>query len=558
VKCGNFFGPVGVQGRPCGETMPDSPGESPAAGNEKLVVLIEPEALSGLADARLLSATLLNSPASVRVLLCLAEAADHALVAAVIQTGVETQILLGPDVDESVPTAFTLRAPPGTTATDQKEFALALTDVVLVAAASTQGKLVRLASELGKPLIVAGEPLPAIRPLVSATHRLDPGVPGWHAWGRGIFGRLEQAVMEALAYNWFGGKAGVAESRKRLGKCFTTGWHPRPYFAPDAWRDFTPDPSIDEKSKISVCFDELDRSALHGSYIHRDFAWLEHLGAAFAVVAAVSGHLLQSRVLFGIPLGQAFGFVELATLIVVGMLVFIARYAHLQDRWTACRLGAEQLRITRMSLPLLVLPSALATSDKPQPASGDKSKERDFGFAAMAQVKRAVRDQGLPRPIAGFSPAQAAAWIHLIVRDQIEYHRRNCQKLEHAERRLHSLTKWIFVSAVIAVLVHLVLLYLKMQQEWLLLFTAATPAVAAALHGTGTRLGIVHRAALSSEMDRQLTNIDGELVALMRPAPDETAAWREVRHLTFEAAKAMGQENTSWHSLVRRYRDDLP
>ena len=476
-------------------------------------------------------------------------------MAAVIEAKVETQILLGPEVEEPATTAFTLGAPPGITATDQKEFALALADVVLVATASMQGKLVRLASELGKPLIVAGASLPAIPPLLSATHRLDPEVPGWHAWGRGISGRLEQAIMEALAYNWLGGEAGAGESRKRLGKCFAAGWHPRPYFAPDAWRDLTPDRSIDERSKISVCFDELDRSALYGSYIHRDFTWLEQLGAAFAVVAAVSGHLLHNHTLFGIPLGRAFGFVELATLIIVGMLVIVARMAHLQDRWTACRLGVEQLRIARMSLPLLVLPSALATSDKPQPTSSDTSKQTDFGFTALAHVKRAVRDQGLPRPAADFLPARAADWMHLIVRDQIEYHRRNWQKLEHAERRLRLLTQSIFISAVLAVLAHL---YLKMQEEWLLLFTAAAPAIAAALHATGTRLGIVHRVALSSEMDRQLTKIDNELVVRMRPSADDAAAWRELRHLTFEAAKAMGHENTSWHSLVRRYRDDLP
>lgn len=525
--------------------MPDNGAKPLSAGNEKVVVLIVPEALRGLPDAALLRATLFSSSAPISVLLCITEAADRALVAAVTGLKLETQILLAPEVEAPATSAFILRAPPGTTASDQLEFALALSDVVLVATASVEGKFIRLAEDLGKPLIVAGTPLPATATLVSATRRLDPDVPGWHAWGRSIAGRLEQVVMELLAYNWLGEKAGAAESRKRLRKCIGSGWRPRSYFAPDAWRDLAPDRTINDTSKIAVCFDALDRSALYGSYIHRDFAWLEHLGAAFAVVVAVTGHLLRSRVELGL--------VELLTLGLVVLLVFIARRMRLQDRWTACRLGAEQLRIARMSLPLLVLPSALATADKPPSGGGHGSEETDFSFAALAEVKRAVRDQGLPSPISGFSPARAAGWVHLIVGDQLEYHRRNYKKLEHAEYRLRSLTELIFLSAIVAVVAHFVV-----HEEWLLLFTAAAPALAAALHGTGTRLGIVHRAALSREMERQLAKIDGELVALIRPPADEAAAWREVRHLTFEAARAMGQENTSWHGLVRRYRDDLP
>jgi hypothetical protein len=33
---------------------------------------------------------------------------------------------------------------------------------------------------------------------------------------------------------------------------------------------------------------------------------------------------------------------------------------------------------------------------------------------------------------------------------------------------------------------------------------------------------------------------------------------RSLRRLAFVAAEAMGRENTAWHELVRRYRDDLP
>ena len=42
----------------------------------------------------------------------------------------------------------------------------------------------------------------------------------------------------------------------------------------------------------------MDRSALYGSYIHRDLIWVTHFGAAFAVFAAVAGALCEIVVVF--------------------------------------------------------------------------------------------------------------------------------------------------------------------------------------------------------------------------------------------------------------------
>ena len=128
--------------------------------------------------------------------------------------------------------------------------------------------------------------------------------------------------------------------------------------------------------------------------------------------------------------------------------------------------------------------------------------------------------------------------------------------LSHAERRLRFFTQAIFLTAIIAVVVDL-----AFPRNWLLLFTAAAPAFAAALHGTVTRLGIVHRAALSIEVKRELARINKALSKLIDspPAlPRVDDAWRAARRLAFEAAEAMGRENTSWHGLVRRYKDELP
>jgi hypothetical protein len=165
-----------------------------------------------------------------------------------------------------------------------------------------------------------------------------------------------------------------------------------------------------------------------------------------------------------------------------------------------------------------------------------------------------VRDQGLPRLEPAPTPAQAARWLQWIIDDQTAYHHRNHHKLERAEGRLRFVTQAFFAIAMIAVLVHFC-----SHARWLLLLTAAGPAAAAALHGAGTRLGIVHRAALSLDMERELKQIGAALKRLIdNPPPVELDAWSELRRLAFQAANAMGRETTSWHGLVRRYRDELP
>jgi hypothetical protein len=532
--------------------MSEISGSSNPAG--KTVVLVLPKA-SGDPDPEKLRATLVDPSRSVRVLLYLPDSMGRAFAATLATLRIETEILLAPEVDAPETGAFYLHMLPGTLPKDQIEFALALSDVVLVAPEFEESALAAAARDYAKPIVAPGGRLPDIASSTPVTDHLDPELPGLRSRGRGVFGRLEQGIIESLAFAWLGWtKEGMAESRKQVRKCVGRKWLPGSYFAPAGWEELAPDKEAkDASSRIVASFDAMDRSAVHGSYMHRDLVWLAYFGAAFAVFAAVAGHLSEGA--HGdAGEGIAWGVTELVTLMIVAALVLSSRRFSLQERWTACRLGAEQLRIARMSLPLLVLPPALATADTRPAGNARTSKESELGLVALAQVKRIVRDQGLPRLDPAPTPARAARWLQCIIDDQTNYHHRNHHKLERAEGRLRFATQAFFVIAMIAVLVHFC-----SHARWLLLLTAAGPAAAAALHGAGTRLGIVHRAALSLDMERELKQIGAALKKLIdSPPPVELDAWREVRRLAFEAANAMGRESTSWHGLVRRYRDELP
>jgi len=527
---------------------PSHPGMAAADNEEIFVVLVHPELLGNNPDLAALERTLARTAQRIRVLLCLSERTDQtiAIADALVKTGLDVEVLLGRDIEPPREAKVIFEVPPGTSKRDQNEFALALSDVVLAAhgwESFDTRHLAHMVKGLRKEVTVLGDRVPVIPAVRTTTRHLDPDIPGWHShWWPHVFGRFEQSIVELLAYNWSGSEEGVTASREKLRRCWSKGWRPASHFA-EGWREAAPDRSADHDTSVIVSrFEAMDRSAVYGAYVNRDLVWCEYLGAAAAVLAAVVGELFQGQHVTGV--------VELLLLVCVASLVFFTRLVSLQDRWTACRLGAEQLRIARMSLPLLVVPSSLAV-DTP-PAGGSHRKDKaEIGLAALTEVKRAIRAKGLSLVDSDFTLDRATKWVSLIVEGQLTYHKNNRHKLETAESRLQMLSGGLFAAAVVAVLAH----FRFHGAEGLLLFTAVAPAFAAALHGAVARLGLVHRAALSADVEQELTRIDKELKQSIK-LPAE-ASWPKLRRLAFEAAEAMELENTSWHSLVRRYRDHL-
>ena len=509
---------------------------------EKTVVLVVPAA--GLDNEALLRATLVAPGKSIRVLLFIPQDADQTLAVSLAKMltrlGVETQILFHSGMDKPNVGDVELQAPKDMSGDDQVDFALALSDAVLVAGES---KLKKTAESLHKQIVRPGEEItPALQP-PSITRGLHPDRPWWLSYRQFIFGRFEQAITEILAFAWSGwNPGGRTESAKKLGRCFWK-WEIKSYFSPED----TPDQAARSKSSPIVrCFEAMDRSAVHGSYMHRDLTWVIYLSAAAAVFAAVAGALTHAK---------SWGWLELGILGAVLVLYALARLFKLQERWTACRLGAEQLRIARMTLPLQVLPWELATTDAaPAPKSEILRTKEAIEATALREVKRAVRDHGLPRLAGTLEPSQAARWLSGVLNDQIAYHHNNHRKLDHAEIRLRWITEGLFFLAFAAVAYHL----WDHDQHWPLLLTAGVPALAAALHGASTQLGIRHRAALSGDMEQTLRQIDRSLSELIAGRHSAKNPEHEVRAIAYEAAKEMGGENKSWHALVRRYKDQLP
>jgi hypothetical protein len=519
----------------------------------RTVVLVVLEFLGAVGDIERVRTTLRSARGEARVLVCVRGAGGLSLAAHLTEAGLPMDVLLAADIvprDDWPPSliASAVRMPPGSTPEELNDFALALSDIVLTGPDWLgDPDLISKAEDQRKPVIPAGDALPAL----PVRH---PDIAGWlHTTKKHwrvvlchASGRLEQFCLELSAFNWRGReKGGRRHSRQRLLRCVSGGWKEnwRPYFASEEphddarnWRKLAPDNKArDDTALIVERFNSLDHSALYGAFFHRDLIWVAYFASAFAVFDAVVGSLKHFEGGVGWPS------VELITLAgIVGIIAFL-RVTQLQDHWTSCRLAAEQLRIVRLCLPLFVVPSVLRSADKAPPGTPL------FTTRALEEVKRTVRDQGIPRLRKDFSPAGAVAWLELIVADQASYHEINERRLERSEYRLHDWAAGLFLLAVLAVGAHYFnkVPWIAAVVPYLLILTAAGP--------------VVHRIALSRDTRLELDQIQARLAKLKlnlaNLSPER--AWREIRALALQASDAMWIENTSWHNLVRREKDDI-
>ena len=473
-------------------------------------------------------------------------------------------------------------------ADEANALALALCDGVLVEPDAPHLTAVRPVLPLDQPAV-----LPA------ASHPCLPRPVGRERPG-GLAGWIDHVLSNTFAFQLRPDPSG-RPSYARAWKRMRNGPARKAYFAPDwdpkrSWKALCPDQSQAKGNQVVSAFEEWDVEATRGAGVHRDIIWLGHLMAAGAVLAAVAGTVARQD----LGLDQAFAVIELLLLASIGGMTTWVIWSHAQGRWMAARFAAEQLRMARLCLPLLVVPPVFQrTANALHGDVGGKS----LVDQAIRAVQRVVRDEGLPQLDSRLTATQATAWLRLIVRDQFNYHEANTKTLEVIEERLHGLAAATFFLAIGAVLVHLLeevvspvvlcsgfgvvaaLLILWRHRarllerpalrltgvlvrlglvglgagllaglahgHALLLVTAAGPALAAALHGIGVRLGLANRAAESHDVLNQLG-------PLLEALEDDAKELGEVRDLARQAAGAMTEENQRWHGLLRRQRDILP
>lgn len=521
----------------------------PPPPDSTLVVLLAPELFPAGIDPAHLLQPLKDHKGRVRALIYSRDHVDAAFAAGLLKADIPHDWLLGNDEALGLHGVRSTMALPGGHAQDAEELALAMSDVIIAPRPASNATLLIRAKDLRKPVCQPGEPLPSLASLPPATGWLDPLHQHWKHKKTilSLTGRFEQFLLEILALQGWA----------RIARCFKSGWTPKAY-VPASWETLPQDRRDNER--LRQTYEAMDRSALLGSYLHRDIIWIEHLWAALAVLVAVAGSIAG-----GTQTGPLIEFVLLA--LIIG-LNEITKRSNLPGRWIACRHGAELLRVAHMCLPLQLVPSALSSPDAPPQIDEKNSRKTDFTALALSEAKRAIRDQGLTHLARDTSPSDAADWLQQLVQDQEEYHRAIGYRMASAERTLRRLGNLFFLAALTTVIAHLASFYffppswksseiVEMLERWSLIVTAAGPAFAAALHGARTRLGFVHRIALSEDTHTKLAKIREELEAARRSSSDGMPNWPVVRYLAKRASEAMSIENASWHALLRREPDEL-
>lgn len=285
---------------------------------------------------------------------------------------------------------------------------------------------------------------------------------------------------------------------------------------------------------------------------HRDTTCTLFFSSAFAVFSAVAGAIGMW------PGGHSslWPITELLLISIIISLFFIAKKNQWHRRWISHRFIAEQLRYTRMCFPLLVTPKPLL-----QPAWQAKNGQLHLANAEVWLLRRIMSNEGLPTTNNHCYVASniervdlIANYLRSVTEDQRDYHHKNHHKFESIEHNLHSISTLLFALTAVAVLLHFVI-----HSEWLLIFTAGFPAVAAALHGLATTLEVNRISSQSQLTESRLNECISELdELLLSKSSSYFSNWTKLRSIALEASSVMSEENSQWQQLLSQNETALP
>ena len=312
-----------------------------------------------------------------------------------------------------------------------------------------------------------------------------------------------------------------------------------------------PTPALDSE------FDSSDVAATIAAGKHRSSVWISSLASTMAVFAAVAGAIK----LWSGEHGAYWAVLELILIALVVTLLWQAKDKQWHSKWIGNRFIAEQLRYTRMGLPLLALTKSLHEASScvvPDSAGVPRiamlSKDLRIFQQSVARSGLPIFPSGKPYIAAtAESLASLRDYVLSVVVDQVGYHERNHHEHHATQHMLHNFSLSLFCLTGAAVVGHFFL-----HANWLLIFTAFLPALAAGIHGLTTTLEISRVADQSKATATSLRHLSDAIKDVLS---DKSSAWRQwlqLRHLTLMAAEIMSDENSQWQKLVTHQKPKLP
>ncbi len=315
-----------------------------------------------------------------------------------------------------------------------------------------------------------------------------------------------------------------------------------------------PQTHIEEPQQLWEQFKWSDRLANVAAGYHRDVTWCLYLLSTLAVFSAVAGV---------IDLGHFASWVwpvtELIAVVAILSSYGLSARLNLHGKWLFHRFVAEQIRYTRLGLPLLTYQEPLLAPLRKVFMNASGQGRVNLVSAETWLFKRSVVASGLPHfeSSSVYQPDKIChelrAYVRKVIDDQYSYHKKNYHTLHTLEHRLHGLTQTAFVLTVLAVMGHFVI-----HAQWLLIFTAALPALAAAIHGIVTMNEMGRVSQLSKHTCHHLEHLLESLSRLDKLGLDEGRYFVHLRNITHESAAVMSNGNRKWQDLIEFQSTSLP
>lgn len=312
------------------------------------------------------------------------------------------------------------------------------------------------------------------------------------------------------------------------------------------WQNLHQD--IQPRQPLIEAFNQHHELANKAGGLHRSNVWLLYGFSALAVLVAVTSEVWQIHWL---------AFVELALITSIIYRVWWARKAKLHEKWIRHRFLAEQLRYCIMGYPILAIPKPFRL---PVWQIKDNGKLHLIS-AELWLLQRHLITTGLPCEnhqvyTPPYHNLDLAKHILGGVESQMHYHQTHHHQKHSGHHRLHWIAELSFLATFIAVVVHI-----NLHADWLLLFTAALPAFAAAIHGILTKLEMERVSGQSAHIYLQLKQLDQALtqfIAQAKPGDDNWHQWVSLFYLADLSQQTMSDNITQWQQLIQHQQTEIP
>ncbi len=233
--------------------------------------------------------------------------------------------------------------------------------------------------------------------------------------------------------------------------------------------------------------------------------------------------------------------IEFLLIAAILSIIYAGQRRQWHQRWLRYRQLAERLRQSSYLWPLGC--AHLKPREAPHFGSDLNRNWVDSMYHAIA------RDIGLvPGSVEPAYMQAVGGLIENILEGQIRYHRRNHEKMEKLNHRLHRAGNVLFAITLAACVAHVAL---GGEAAWLLMLATAPPALGAALYAITSQGEFARSADRSLAMSRELAALKSvDLPQALRAGSEMFA---EVRKAALSVAEVMTAETNDWN-LVFKYR----